>query len=161
MIDTSQLDSFAKRCEAAKNDLRPYIRKLMEDSGELFLDVVQAKIIAKGNIDTRKMMGSFQRGGAGNIFRVEDGGFSVVVGSSLDYAAYVNFGHRQQPGRFIPGIWEGKHFRYQPGARTGMVLKAERVAPSNYFTEAEEKMQERFPEIVQKSAEQFFRRYFV
>lgn len=160
MIDASQLEAFARKVEAAQKDLKPYIHELMEKSGELFLDVVQAQIIAKGNVDTRKMFSSFQKGGEGNIFEIQDGGFSVLVGSSVSYAPHVNFGHKQQPGRFIPGYWEGNHFRYSPGAKSGMVLKADKVKGSKFFSDSVEKMQEKFPEIVEKSAIQFFRRYF-
>ena len=50
-------------------------------------------------------------------------GFEVTLYNRAKYATWVNDGHRQQPGRFIPGYWEGKHFRYDPNADGGMVLK--------------------------------------
>ena len=38
----------------------------------------------------------------------------VVVLNNLQYASYVEYGHRQQPGRFIPGYWESDRFVYDP-----------------------------------------------
>ena len=50
-------------------------------------------------------------------------GFQVSLVNGAKYAVWVNDGHKQRPGRFIPGYWEGKHFRYDPNAKGGMVLK--------------------------------------
>lgn len=38
------------------------------------------------------------------------------------YASWVEFGHFQRPGRFVPGRWEGDRFVYDKEAETGMVL---------------------------------------
>lgn len=51
------------------------------------------------------------------------GGFEVELINRALYALWVNDGHRQRPGRFIPGYWEGRRFRYDPNAEGGMVLK--------------------------------------
>ena len=51
----------------------------------------------------------------------------IVIRSPAKYAGYVNYGHIQQPGRFIPGTWQGDKFRYNPKAKTGMVLKKSHV----------------------------------
>lgn len=56
------------------------------------------------------------------VERVENG-FAVTLINRAMYAKWVNNGHRQRPGRFIPGYWEGTHFRYDPNADGGMVLK--------------------------------------
>ena len=82
------------------------------------------------------------------------------IGTNVEYAKWVNDGHRQQPGRFIPGYWEGNHFRYSPGAKSGMVLKASFVAGSHYFDRSVQIFERMFPEMMDKSFEQFFRRYF-
>lgn len=50
-------------------------------------------------------------------------GYQVILTNSMKYAVWVNDGHRQRPGRFIPGYWVGNHFRYDPNANGGMVLK--------------------------------------
>lgn len=50
-------------------------------------------------------------------------GFEVTLINRAIYATWVNDGHKQHPGRFIPGYWVGGHFRYDPNADGGMVLK--------------------------------------
>ena len=49
--------------------------------------------------------------------------YEVTLINKAIYATWVNDGHKQRPGRFIPGYWEGNHFRYDPNADSGMVLK--------------------------------------
>ena len=51
----------------------------------------------------------------------------VDIRSPAHYAGWVNDGHSQQPGRFIPGTWKGGKFRYDRNAKTGMVLKKSHV----------------------------------
>lgn len=55
-------------------------------------------------------------------------GYEILLVNKVKYATWVNDGHRQEPGRFIPGYWEGTRFRYQPYTSPnykggGMVLK--------------------------------------
>ena len=51
-------------------------------------------------------------------------GYEVLLVNKMEYAAYVNDGHKQRPGRFIPGYWAGaRRFVYVPGYPEGMVLK--------------------------------------
>ena len=59
----------------------------------------------------------------------------IEIKSPAKYAGYVNYGHSQQPGRFIPGTWQGDKFRYNPKAKTGMVLKKSHVS-GKHFVEA-------------------------
>lgn len=134
MIDASQLEAFARKVEAASADLKPYMGKTLQEVGEEFLTIVQEAIEGAGNVDTGKLLSSFTKGGSGNVWNLDLGGLTLEIGSTLDYAKYVNDGHRQQPGRFVPGYWEGNHFRYSPGAKSGMVLKASFVAGSHFLT---------------------------
>lgn len=160
MMDVFELEEFARRCEACKADLKPYAAKTLDEIGEEFLDIVQANIQGADNVDTGKLLASFTKGGAGNIYQLDMGGLTLTIGTSIYYANWVNKGHRQQPGRFVPGVWEGKHFRYMPGAKTGMVLKASFVKGSFFFDRAIDTLRGMFPDMVDKSFEQFFARYF-
>ena len=47
--------------------------------------------------------------------------YVITVINGLQYASYVEYGHRQQPGRFIPGHWEGERFIYNPDEEGGIV----------------------------------------
>lgn len=60
-------------------------------------------------------------------FRYKQTDSMVDIRSPAQYAGFVNDGHSQQPGRFIPGTWKGGKFRYDRNANGGMVLKASHV----------------------------------
>lgn len=160
MIDVSELEDFARKCEACKADLKPSAAKTLEEIGEEFLDIIQAEIQGSDNIDTGALLASFVKGGPGNIYHMDIGGLTLTIGTNVKYANWVNKGHGQTPGRFVPGVWEGKHFRYIPGARTGMVLKASFVRGSFFFDKAVQVLDRIFPEMVESSFKQFFARYF-
>lgn len=80
-----------------------------------------------------------------NSIRVEDNGGTVLViaggsysGKDVPYAAAVEYGHRQQVGRFVPGYWVGNKFKYDKKAGTGMVLKKPFVKGSHYMERAKD-----------------------
>lgn len=85
-------------------------------------------------VDYGQLKASWDRDNS--IIKVErlSNGFEVTLINTTYYARWVNDGHKQRPGRFIPGRWEGKHFRYDPTADGGMVLKAPRVK-GKFFVE--------------------------
>jgi len=60
-----------------------------------------------------------------NDFAVTEvnGGFEVLLINPTMYATWVNDGHRQTPGRFIPGHFINGRFYYDQTAKGGMVLK--------------------------------------
>lgn len=160
MIDASELEAFARGVEAATADLKPYVGKVLEEAGEEFLNIVQSAIEGAGNVDKGKLLASFTKGGSGNMWELNLGGLTLTIGTNVEYAQWVNDGHRQTPGRFVPGFWEGGHFRYSPGAKSGMVLKASFVAGSHFFDKSVQVLERMFPQMAGKAFEQFFQRYF-
>jgi len=40
---------------------------------------------------------------------------TVIIGTPVEYAPYVEFGHHQQPGRFVPAIGKRLVASYVPG----------------------------------------------
>lgn len=51
-------------------------------------------------------------------------GYEVILVNNTVYARWVNDGHSQRPGRFVPGYWAGaRRFVYVPNYHEGMVLK--------------------------------------
>jgi len=51
-------------------------------------------------------------------------GYEVLLINEVPYATWVNDGHKQRPGRFVPGYWVGaRRFVYVPNYHEGMVLK--------------------------------------
>ena len=160
MIEVQELENFARKCTAAAADLKPYMGKTLDEIGQEFLKLVQESIQAKGNVDFGKLLGSFQKGGAGNIYQIDTGALTLTIGTSVEYAQWVNKGHSQRPGRFVPGYWEGRHFRYPPGAKSGMVLKASAVKGSGYFDVAERGAERIMNTYAERAFQQFWHRYF-
>ena len=63
------------------------------------------------------------------------------IKTPAEYAVYVNDGHPQTPGRFIPGSWSGDKFRYDPKAKGGMVLKQPFVEGDHFVERSFEQLQ--------------------
>ena len=71
---------------------------------------------------------------------------SRTVQSPAWYAQYVNYGLPQEPGRFIPGVWNGDKFEYIPGHKFGMVLKADYVEGKHFVEDSIEQTLPRIQE---------------
>lgn len=51
----------------------------------------------------------------GSITHQMEGDKTVVIGTPVEYAPYVEFGHHQQPGRYVPAIGKRLKASYVPG----------------------------------------------
>lgn len=160
MIDVSQLENFASRMDQASAGLKPFMGEVLDDAGEEFLDIVQDEIMSAGNVDTRLLLSSFSKGSGNGVYELDLGALTLTVGTRIEYAKWVNKGHSQRPGRFVPGVWNGDRFEYVPGASTGMVLKASKVKGSHFFDKSVEVLRRMFPEMVQGKFDEYIRRYF-
>jgi hypothetical protein len=61
-------------------------------------------------------------------------GFKVTLYNRAEYATWVNDGHRQRPGRYIPGYFEGGKFRYDPNA-DGFIVLSKSWVEGRFFVE--------------------------
>ena len=86
--------------------------------------------------------------------------YTVVVLNNLQYASYVEYGHRQQPGRFIPGYWESDRFVYDPDAEGGMVLKKNWVKGRYMLTISTQELEQQAPKILEKKLYKFLKGCF-
>ena len=160
-FDVSQLKQFADKLEAAgKGDFKQELILWVDAIGNEFLNMVVDQVISRGATDTRNLLSSFMKGGAGNVWQSSDGGLTLEVGTDVEYAKWVNDGHKQQPGRFIPGSWNGDRFIYQPGAKTGMVLKAQWVEGKHYWEAAIRTMEAMMPNYIDAKLNQWLSTYF-
>ncbi len=160
-FDASQLKTLADQMKAAGHgDFEHELRLWIDAMGNEFLDMVTDQIISRNVTDTRLLLASFAKGGADNVWVSKDGGLTLEVGTDVAYAKWVNDGHRQQPGRFVPGEWKGDRFVYQPGAKTGMMLKAQWVEGKHYWEAAIRTMDQMFPKYVEAKLNQWLSRYF-
>lgn len=76
--------------------------------------------------------------------------YRITILNNLEYASYVEYGHRQQPGRFVPGRWEGDRFIYEPGAEGGMTLKKSWVPGRHMLTISEKEVERLAPKLVER-----------
>lgn len=84
--------------------------------------------------------------------------YTVVVINNLRYASYVEYGHRQEPGRFIPGYWEGERFVYDPDAEGGMVLKKPWVDGRLMMTFSKNELENEAPPLLKQRLYKFLKK---
>lgn len=63
-------------------------------------------------------------------------GYEVLLVNKMDYATYVNDGHKQKPGRFVPGYWATTtRFVYVPGYKKGGMRLKKSWVQGKFFVE--------------------------
>lgn len=117
--DLTEWVEFGQRLTSAE-DFDQYIGKAVQE----ITKKLHKMLITNTPVDFGTLQ-AFWKTSENYNYLVEDKGsvYEVTLLNRAIYATWVNDGHRQRPGRFIPGYWEGKHFRYDPNANEGMVLK--------------------------------------
>lgn len=160
----SGMQEFLGKMKVAKADLKQEIMIFLEGLGMEFLRVLEDEIMRKETVNTRLLLASFQRGSQGNVWEANEGDLSLEIGTNVKYAAYVNDGHWTNPQgtsvRFVPGVWSGGNFVYQPGADTGMVLKQKWVEGSLYWDRALLIIEQMFPQLLEAKVQQWMDSYF-
>lgn len=164
-VDMSEYEAFFQRMKEAGNGaFERELQLFLEGLGEEFLRIVQDAIMDAGAVDTRLMLASFGRGGSGNIWETSNGGLTLTVGSTVEYAKWVNDGHFTNPGgvsvRFVPGHWAGDKFIYSPGEKGGMVLRQQWVEGYHYWEAAVKLLEEMVPDFLEAKLQQWLDRYF-
>ena len=170
-VDTSELERFfAVVDKAAKGGFRKELELFLEGIGNEFLRILQDEIVRRKVMEYRLLLNSFERGADGNVFEISEGGLTLEVGTSVNYASYVNDGHWTNPKgvamRFVPGDVEldadGKivKFTYNPGANTGMTLKQHWVEGAHYWESALRILDRIFPELLDRKLQQWMDAYF-
>lgn len=160
MMDTSELQEFLDKIDAGIPTLHEQMAEFLDDVGEKFLDLVQEQIEKADNVEGRTLLSSFEKGAANGIYELDEDGLTLTVSTKVKYADWVNSGHKQKPGRFVPGRWVGERFIYEPGSKTGMVLKASFVKGSGYFDKAVSALKKMFPQLRAEMVESIVMAYF-
>ena len=81
-----------------------------------------------------------------NVERGKHGGYSVTVTNPVYYASYVEYGHRQTPGRYVPAI--------------GKRLVKNWVEGQHFLKLSEEELREIAPEMLEELLNEFLRTVF-
>lgn len=155
---------FARLRQAAGGDFKKELALFLEGLGFEFLRIVEDEIIRREVVDTRLLLTSFHKGGDDNVWELDESGLTLEVGSNVKYAAYVNDGHwtnkKGQDSRFVPGHWAGGRFIYEPGAKTGMVLKQKWVEGAHYWESAIRIIEKMFPDLLDAKMQDWIDKYF-
>ena len=161
-IDVTDLQAFNDKLrKAANGDLKKEFALFLDGIGFEMLRVIEDEIIRLKAVDTRLLLNSFHKGGANNVYELREADLTLEIGTNVEYAQWVNDGHKQTPGRFIPGEWNGDgKFRYIPGAKTGMVLKASWVDGRHYIEHSVVIMEKMSPKLIEAKLAQWFNEYF-
>ena len=140
-LQVEGLQDFAEQLKAATGaGLKKDIAEFLNAAGVEFLRIVQSELKSSHTVVTGNLIGSFGMGGSGNIWEIGDGGFSLTVGSNVEYASYVNDGHFTTPAgverRFVPGYKKGRRFVYDPSAKGGITLVRKWISGKHYWEAA-------------------------
>ena len=164
-FDTAGADKFFDALEAvARGGFRKELELFLEGLGNEFLRIVEDEIIRRKVLDTRLLLASFHKGDGNNLWELTEGNLTLEVGSTLEYAGYVNDGHWTNPKgvdrRFVPGYWQGDRFIYDPTAEGGMMLKQHFVDGKPYFDSALRILDKMLPEFLDKKLQEWLDNYF-
>lgn len=164
-FDMSEYRAFFDRVEkAARGDFRKDFELFLEGIGEEFLRIIQDEIVRRKVMDSRLLLASFERGAEGNVWRLQEGGLVLEVGTNVRYASYVNDGHwtntKGVERRWVPGYWQGDRFIYDPSAKTGMLLKQHWVEGAHYFDSALRILNEIMPQVLDEKLQAWLDNYF-
>lgn len=164
-VDTKQLTAFtAKLNKIAKTDLKKQYIQWLNKSGTEFLNVVRDEIIKKNSVDSKRLLSAFQKGAAESIWVLNEGGFTLEVGTNASYASYINSGYwEMRPDHvkdFIPGTWRGDLFTYLPDADTGLIIRRQWKEGNHYWESAIKIFEKMYPGVLEKEVEKWFASQF-
>jgi len=164
-VNVTGLEGFIDRLNrAAQGEFRKELEKYLEALGYEFLDAVREEIERRQVIDTRNLLISFTKGADGNVWTLDEGGLTLEVGTSVNYAAFVNDGHWTNPKgtsqRWVPGHWSGDRFTYDPSSDEGMLLKQHWVEGKHYFEAGLRILEKTFPTLLERKLQEWMDSYF-
>lgn len=127
--DFKELTDFGSNLKSFNSAFNPYLKKATQEVAKALLKRIKGYTPA---LDY-DLINAWDK----NKFLVTEtkSGYEVLLINKMEYATWVNDGHKQKPGRFIPGYWAStRRFVYDPNAKGGMVLKQKWVK-GRFFVE--------------------------
>jgi len=106
-----------------------------------------ARLLAKAIKRTPVDKGTLRRGWDASIGAKAvntGGGYTVTITNSVEYASYVEFGHRQTPGRYVPAI--------------GKRLKKSWVKGKFMLTISEEELRKEAPAVIKRKISEWLKK---
>lgn len=129
-LEQSDFDAF---CEASAKEL----------AARLLAKVVKRTPTGKHALEEGKMGGTLKRGWSIGAMEKRGNMYCIEVINPTFYASYVEYGHRQQPGRYVPAI--------------GKRLKEGWVKGKFMLTISEQELDSQAPSILEKKLTQFLK----
>lgn len=121
-------------------DTRKHIEDVTDENGNKVTYKRNGKSHKKGDVKQREvtdhMGGNLRRGWTIGEIKKDGAYYIIEVINPVEYASYVEYGHRQQPGRYVPAI--------------GKKLKQGWVEGKFMLTISEQELKDAAPEILEK-----------
>lgn len=156
-VDYKGLENLQKELDSSQLDT--FFRKLAKElAARLLAKLIKRTPVGQYPAGSGRVGGTLRRGWTGgkdanpasyaeSFWVMYDGNtYTVTLTNPVEYASYVEYGHRQQPGRYVPAI----------NAR----LKKSWVEGRFFMTRSELEAEAEFPKIIEKRVEQELRRIF-
>lgn len=145
-VDISELIEFQKKLETiGETERDAFLRKLTNEAAMRLFEKVRARTpVGIYPSESGKTGGTLRRGWNVKNIKLEkmEGGYQVKIINPVHYASYVEYGHRQQPGRFVPAI--------------GKRLKKGWVEGKFMLTKSELELEQELPGIIEQKLKQLF-----
>lgn len=129
----------------------------MAEVGRRVVREIALRLQAHVVLRTPVMTGNLRRNWRLGPMTYSGGVWQADVSNNTEYAPYVEFGHRQTPGRFIPGYWESDRFVYDPNSPTGMTLRRPWVEGRHMLANSVAQVEGEVPGYVQRIVEEYLR----
>ena len=128
-------------------EFQKIIEEMEKEKEQLMIDTIKElagrllrKVIKRTPSDT----GNLRRNWTVSDVRKNGGNYEIEVSNSTEYASYVEFGHRQTPGRFVPAI--------------GKRLKKSWVKGKFMLTISESELQKQAPAVIEKKITEWLKK---
>ena len=135
---------------------RPIIRGANKGGTRNYIEYVGK--VGSTSWDSGDLTRSFARGAKGNVWLMDKASKSckLIVGSNIKHAHFINDGFNRKR-RWVPGVVDGSGiFRYQPGAKTGVMVSAGRFMGLHFFEIAFDEIKKVMPEVIEYELRRFF-----
>lgn len=128
-------------------EFQKIIEEMEKEKEQLMIDTIKElagrllrKVIKRTPSDT----GNLRRNWTVSDVRKNGENYEIEVSNSAEYASYVEFGHRQTPGRFVPAI--------------GKRLKKSWVKGKFMLTISENELQKQAPAVIEKKITEWLKK---
>lgn len=128
-------------------EFKKIIEEMEKEKEQLMIDTIKelaARLLRKVIKRTPSDTGNLRRNWTVSDVRKNGENYEIEVSNSVEYASYVEFGHRQTPGRFVPAI--------------GKRLKKSWVKGKFMLTISENELQKQAPAVIEKKITEWLKK---